>query len=207
MTFTPWRLEKGDTITLSADKKTLTYKFNNYGRIDGIDFKTACAQRLTILRRDQRPQALAESDLARPATGGIRSRTGSWSSRSRDPDLTRGHHGGGRRRPPPSHVARGPASPQRQPARRPRRRTVLVDERLRVELGASEHEPDRLDRLVADRREAVRDRRVDRDRVARLQDVLVEADPDLEPPAQDVAPLVSRVALERVGGLDAPPTS
>ena len=48
MTFTPWRLEKGDTITLSADKKTLTYKFNNYGRIDGIDFKTACAQRLTI---------------------------------------------------------------------------------------------------------------------------------------------------------------
>src|SRR4029077_13274846 len=40
--------EKGDTITLSADKKTLTYKFNNYGRIDGIDFKTACAQRLTI---------------------------------------------------------------------------------------------------------------------------------------------------------------
>ncbi len=48
MTFTPWRLEKGDTITLSTDKKTLTYKFNNYGRIDGIDFKTACAQRLTI---------------------------------------------------------------------------------------------------------------------------------------------------------------
>ena len=48
MTFKPWRLEKGDAITLSADKKTLTYKFNNYGRIDGIDFKTACAQRLTI---------------------------------------------------------------------------------------------------------------------------------------------------------------
>ena len=46
MTFKPVRLEKGDTITLSADKKTLTYKFYNYGKIDGIDFKTACAQRL-----------------------------------------------------------------------------------------------------------------------------------------------------------------
>ena len=39
-----------------------------------------------------------------------------------------------------------------------------------------------LDRLVADRREAMRDRRVDRDRVARLEDVLVEPDPDLEAP-------------------------
>ena len=46
MTFKPARLEKGDTITLSADKKTLTYKFYNYGKIDGIDFKSACAQRL-----------------------------------------------------------------------------------------------------------------------------------------------------------------
>ena len=52
--------------------------------------------------------------------------------------------------------------------------------------------------IVADRREPVRDRRVDRDRVARLEDVLVEADPDLERPAQHVAPFVARVALERV---------
>lgn len=46
MTFKPARLERGDTITLSADKKTLTYKFYNYGKVDGVDFKTACAQRL-----------------------------------------------------------------------------------------------------------------------------------------------------------------
>jgi len=57
----------------------------------------------------------------------------------------------------------------------------------------------RLDRLIADGREAVGDRRVDRDRVAGLQDVLVEADPDLESPGQDVAPFVARVSLERVG--------
>ncbi len=46
MTIKPARLEKGDRLTLSADKKTLTYKFYNYGKIDGVDFKTACAQRL-----------------------------------------------------------------------------------------------------------------------------------------------------------------
>ncbi len=57
---------------------------------------------------------------------------------------------------------------------------VIVEERLGVELGATEDEPDRLDRLVADGREAVRDRRVDRDGVAGLQDVLVEPDPDLK---------------------------
>ena len=46
MTFKPARLERGDRITLSADRKTLTYKFYNYGKVDGFDFKTACAQRL-----------------------------------------------------------------------------------------------------------------------------------------------------------------
>jgi hypothetical protein len=41
-------LEKKDAFTLSADKKTLTYKFNNYGHIDGLNFTTACAQHLSI---------------------------------------------------------------------------------------------------------------------------------------------------------------
>jgi hypothetical protein len=48
LTVTPFRLEHGDTMTLSADKLTLTYKFFNYGHIDGIDFKTACAHRLAF---------------------------------------------------------------------------------------------------------------------------------------------------------------
>jgi hypothetical protein len=42
----PYRLEAGDTFALSADKKTLTYRFTNYGHIDGLDFRTACADRL-----------------------------------------------------------------------------------------------------------------------------------------------------------------
>jgi hypothetical protein len=48
MTVTPYRLENRDGITLSADKLTLTYRFRNYGRIDGLDLKTDCAQRLVI---------------------------------------------------------------------------------------------------------------------------------------------------------------
>jgi hypothetical protein len=48
MTAIAVRLEGGDTMALSADRLTLTYRFYNYGRIDGIDFKTACARRLVF---------------------------------------------------------------------------------------------------------------------------------------------------------------
>jgi hypothetical protein len=46
LTVTGVKLEKGDTFILSADKLTLTYRFANYGHIDGLDFRTACADRL-----------------------------------------------------------------------------------------------------------------------------------------------------------------
>ena len=48
MTVTPFRLENADGLVLSADKLTLTYRFRNYGRLDGLDLKTDCAQRLAI---------------------------------------------------------------------------------------------------------------------------------------------------------------
>ena len=48
LTVVPFRLEAGDTFTLSADKLTLTYRFANHGRIDGLDFRTACATRLRV---------------------------------------------------------------------------------------------------------------------------------------------------------------
>lgn len=41
-------LEQGDTFILSADKLTLTYRFVNRGRVDGLDFTAACAERLVI---------------------------------------------------------------------------------------------------------------------------------------------------------------
>lgn len=48
ITVTGVLLEKGDSFTLSADKLTLTYRFVNYGRVDGLDFTTACVERLVI---------------------------------------------------------------------------------------------------------------------------------------------------------------
>jgi hypothetical protein len=44
----PVKLEKADQLTVSADNKTVTFRFTNYGAIDGFDFTTACATRLTF---------------------------------------------------------------------------------------------------------------------------------------------------------------
>lgn len=46
LTVAPYRLESGDSFALSADRLTLTYRFVNHGRIDGLDLRTACATRL-----------------------------------------------------------------------------------------------------------------------------------------------------------------
>src|SRR5439155_14071378 len=73
---------------------------------------------------------------------------------------------------------------------------MLVDQGPGIELRPSQDKPDRLDRLVADRREPMRDGRIDRDRVTRLEHVLLEPDPDLEPTAQDIAPFMTGMALE-----------
>jgi hypothetical protein len=43
-----FRLESGDAFTLSADHQTVTYRFSNYGKVDGLDFTTDCATRLGI---------------------------------------------------------------------------------------------------------------------------------------------------------------
>jgi hypothetical protein len=48
MTARAVRLEGSDFIALSADRLTLTYRFANYGAIDGLNFRTDCARRLTF---------------------------------------------------------------------------------------------------------------------------------------------------------------
>ena len=48
---TGYPLEKGDTFTVSADKLSVTYRFRNYGRLDGLDFTTECATRLGVSGR------------------------------------------------------------------------------------------------------------------------------------------------------------
>src|SRR5688572_15647649 len=60
-------------------------------------------------------------------------------------------------------------------------------------------EPDRLDGLIAWVGQSVRNSRIEGDGVARPQQELVEADVDLERSAEDVAPLLALVALERIG--------
>ena len=48
MTVQPIRVEGKDYVTLTADKKTILYRFTNYGRIDGLNFQTACASKVTF---------------------------------------------------------------------------------------------------------------------------------------------------------------
>ncbi len=47
MRIDPVKLEKGDVARLSADHRTLTFAFADYGHIDGVDFHTDCAPTLT----------------------------------------------------------------------------------------------------------------------------------------------------------------
>jgi len=59
-------LEAGDTFTVSADKLSVTYRFKNYGRLDGLDFTTACATRLGVSGRMKRRPPPGPPDLGRP---------------------------------------------------------------------------------------------------------------------------------------------
>ena len=45
---TGYRLEGGDKFTLSADHLSVTYRFVNHGRLDGLNFTTECATRLAV---------------------------------------------------------------------------------------------------------------------------------------------------------------
>lgn len=48
---TGYRLEPGDAFTVSADGLSVTYRFKNYGGLDGLDFTTECATRLFVNAR------------------------------------------------------------------------------------------------------------------------------------------------------------
>jgi len=43
-----YRLESGDTFTVSADRLSVAYRFVNHGGLDGLNFTTACATRLGV---------------------------------------------------------------------------------------------------------------------------------------------------------------
>jgi hypothetical protein len=44
------RLEGADVAKLSANRRTIVFVFANHGYVDGIDFHTDCATRLTVSR-------------------------------------------------------------------------------------------------------------------------------------------------------------
>jgi hypothetical protein len=50
MRIDPVKLEKGDTVKLSANHRTLVFVFANHGYIDGVNFHTDCASALTASR-------------------------------------------------------------------------------------------------------------------------------------------------------------
>ncbi|GAA3231585.1 hypothetical protein [Actinocorallia longicatena] len=68
------KLEKKDKVWLSPDHKTVYFALNNHGRIDGFDFRTACATSLTVsdLKIGTTPQATGKVYLghrrSHPAT-------------------------------------------------------------------------------------------------------------------------------------------
>ncbi|MEO6206463.1 MAG: hypothetical protein ABIP77_00750 [Candidatus Limnocylindrales bacterium] len=51
MTVAGVALERGDTFALSADELVLTYRFVNRGHADGLNFTTACAERVVVTGR------------------------------------------------------------------------------------------------------------------------------------------------------------
>ncbi len=50
MRYTPVKLEKGDIVKLSSNRRTMSFSFVNYGRIDGANFHTDCATSLSVSR-------------------------------------------------------------------------------------------------------------------------------------------------------------
>lgn len=45
---TPVRFEKSDSYALSSDRKTLTFRFANYGYIDGLNFAADCSRLIRV---------------------------------------------------------------------------------------------------------------------------------------------------------------
>lgn len=48
MALLPVRLEGRDAVALSADRRTISFRFYDYGHIDGVNFVTRCATALTV---------------------------------------------------------------------------------------------------------------------------------------------------------------
>lgn len=43
------KLEKNDSVQVGRERKTVAFKFNNYGYIDGFNFTTACSRTVRVV--------------------------------------------------------------------------------------------------------------------------------------------------------------
>jgi hypothetical protein len=62
------RLEKGDRVILSHNRRTILFRFVNHGAIDGINFHTDCATKLTVSHLRVAGHGLATSHVYLGAT-------------------------------------------------------------------------------------------------------------------------------------------
>jgi hypothetical protein len=68
------RLEGRDAVALSADRRTIYFRFYDYGHVDGVDMRTDCASRLAVadLRVDGYPLPASRvylgANVVHPAT-------------------------------------------------------------------------------------------------------------------------------------------
>ena len=50
MRIDPVRLERGDVLRLSPDRRSFVFAFADYGKVDGVNFHTDCAATLAVSR-------------------------------------------------------------------------------------------------------------------------------------------------------------
>lgn len=62
------KLEKGDSVRLSASRRSFTFVFADYGRIDGVDFHTDCASTIAVSHLNAGSKALTPAHVYLGAT-------------------------------------------------------------------------------------------------------------------------------------------
>ena len=63
MRIDPVKLEKGDSLKLSADHESFTFVFSNYGHLDGVNFHTDCASSITVSHLNKGSKTLPKDEV------------------------------------------------------------------------------------------------------------------------------------------------
>lgn len=63
MSISRYKLEKGDVLRLSANRRTMVFVLSNYGYLDGVDVHTNCAATLTVSHLNLGNKALPSNSV------------------------------------------------------------------------------------------------------------------------------------------------